>query len=291
MKNSRNSFTRWIGWLLLPLLLLTLVACGSSSVGGESWDAPSADNADGFWNETSEKTDLTVSTERKIIKRYRIAAETEQFDTAVKGLESLVSEYGGYVENSNLSNQSYDSRSSERTASYTLRIPADRAEAFVGAVGNTLNVTKMQSYTDDVSDTYYSTEAMLEELQAERDSLLAMMEAIDNATDYNFWLTLQQRLSEVKQKIAVYQRQLMNYDDLVAYSTVTLTVEEVVNGSLSNGGFWEQLGASFVNGWMTFGDGLQSFLIGFVGALPVLLFLSAIAVAIIFIVRRHKRKK
>ncbi len=292
MKQMGKAFlTKLICLALISLLLLTVVSCGSRSAGSElPNDENRSDYEDGFKIESSEKTDQTVSSNRKMIKRYRIAAETKQFDAAVDGLESLVIEYGGYVENSNLSRHSYENATAERSASYTLRIPAERAEAFVGAVGNSMNVTRMQSSTDDVSDTYYSTEAMLEELQAERDSLLAMMEASDSQTDYNFWLTLQQRLSEVKQKIAVYQRQLMNYDDQVSYSTITLTVEEVTNDSSPTGGFWEQLGVSFVSGWTMFGEGVQDFLIWLVGALPILLCLGTIVALILLITRRRKRK-
>ena len=145
---------------------------------------------------------------------------------------------------------------------------------------------------EDVSETYYSIEARLEELQAERDSLLDMMNATETKQDYSLWLTVSQRLSEVRQEIAVYQGQLNRYDSLVAYSTVKLSISEVLNyTAVANSSFGSRLGNSFVEGLQGFWQGVQNFLIWFVGALPVLVLLAAAAVAVVLVIRRARRKR
>ena len=148
--------------------------------------------------------------ERKIIKTYEISSETKEFDTALTTLNTLVADCGGYVERSSTSNKSLNNRSDSYTryASYTIRVPAERAEEFVGSVGTLFNVTSNNSYVEDVSETYYSITARLEELQAERDSLMDILGQTDTKKDYDLWLTVTQRLSEVRQQIAVYQGQI-----------------------------------------------------------------------------------
>ncbi len=235
--------------------------------------------------------DVTVNeslTNRKIIKTYDLATETKSFDTALSELKALIESHNGYVEQNSVSNNSYYSGSA-RYATYTIRIPAEHAEAFVGSIGNVLNVTRNNSTVEDVSETYYSIEAVLEELQAERDSLLTIMESLSTKEDYNFWLTVQQRLSEVKQEIAVYQAQLNSYDSRVAYSTVNLSINEVVEYTPdSDLRFGDRLGDAFSNGWSAFGAFWQGIAIVFVTVFPFLLIPAAIALIVVLSVRRKK---
>ena len=286
--------------LALVIALGMFTSCSSAGNAGDSY--ANFDDSEKITNEETEMgiasgEKLPTSAEqsaRKIIKTFRITAETKDFDTALTGLETLVSDYNGYVESSSVSNRSINNteKSYSRNAEYTLRIPAENADAFVGSMGDIFNVTRSYSTVDDVSETYYSIEAMLEELQAERDSLLAMMESVDSQAEYNFWLTLQQRLSEVKQEIAVYQRQLMNYDSLVSYSTITLTVSEVITYTEGEetDGFGTQLITAFTDGWSAFFSVIQGLVLLFVTVFPFLLLPAAVGIIVLIVYRRKKKK-
>ena len=199
------------------------------------------------------------------------------------------------MESSDVRNQSLNSSAAaySRYATYTLRVPAEEADAFVNSIGTAFHVTGNNSTVKDISDTYYSIEAVLEELYAERDSLLAMMESLDSNSDYNFWLTLQQRLSEIKQEIAVYQAQLNGYDSKVAYSTLHLSVTEVITytAQAESGKFGSRISAAFRDSWIDFAQGWQNVAVWFVGAIPTLLVLGGIAVALALIFTRIFRGK
>lgn len=252
-----------IGFLLTVCLLCALLFASCAGEGGAATDDfyyedMGVDDTlekpeEGFSGDGSVTTpDGSLQDTRKIIKTYHLTAETKDFDAALEALKQLVEQNGGYVESGSVSQNAYGS-SNVRYATYTLRIPAEHSDAFVGALGGSMNVTKNEFSVDDVSETYYSTEAILEELEAERDSLLAMMASIDSATDYDFWLTLQQRLSDVKQEIAVYRRTLMNYDSQVAYSTVSLTLHEVATYTpVEEESFGTRLADAFASGWSAF---------------------------------------
>ncbi len=278
-----------ISLLLLPALCLTSCNAANDKAGNF---APEVEVPNvGLGDELLSNPDAGKETVRKIIKTYDLNAETKDFDTTVSALAALVAEHGGYVESNSVNYRNYNSAQSARYASYRFRIPAENADAFVNSVGNTLNVTRNSSYAEDISETYYSIEATLEELTTERDSLLAMMESLDNQQDYNFWLTLQTRLSEVRQQIARLQAQLNNYDSRVSYSTVNLSINEVVTYTPTEENFLAKLGGAFGKGWTAFGEFMEGLVILIVTIFPFLLLPGIAGIIVLVVLRRQKIKK
>ncbi len=288
--------------VLVVLLLLPALCLGSCSKANESFggsfdvdssvpknEAPEIGMTNDKLNSTTPPADTVA--ERKIIKTYDLNAETKEFDATVASLEALVAAHGGYVESSSVSNRNYNSKMA-RYASYKFRIPAENADAFVNSIGNTLNVTRNNSYVQDVSESYYSIEATMEELQIERDSLLAMMQSINTQEDYNFWLTIQTRLSEVKQQIARYQAQLNNYDSRIEYSAVTLYINEVVEYTpAEEEDFGTRIAGAFSSGLVAFCEFAEDFAVWFVEALPFIVLLVIILIPVILIIRRVRVKR
>ena len=287
--------------LTLCALCAMLLSCGAASdksnAVGDSYNSGAgmdAEMAPGLSDKT-QSVDPPKDSNRKIIKTFDISAETLDYDAALDSIAALVASHGGYVERASSSDKSLQNNSSRYTryATYTLRIPAEQADAFVGSVGQSLNITGNRSYVEDISDTYYSIEARLQELTVERDSLLDVLRAADTKNDYNLWLTVKQRLSEVTQQIAVYQGQINRYDSKIAYSTVNLSVREVLTYTASSGSnrFWSRLGAAFVDGWNGFVIGLQDFVIGLAEALPTLCLLAILIVIVCMIIRARRRRR
>ena len=284
--------------ILVALALLTVLSFASCAAAKDSAGnlyapeaAPEAPSV-GMGSDGLTSSDLPAdAVERKIIKTYELTAETKEFDATVAALDALVAEYGGYVESNSVTNRNYNSKVA-RYASYKFRVPAENAEAFVGSIGNTLNVTRQYSNAQDISESYYSIEATLEELRIERDSLLNMMQSLDTQKDYNFWLTIQTRLSEVRQQIARYQAQLNNYDSRVEYSTVSLTVNEVVNYTpAEEEPFGKRLANAFSTGLTEFAEFSVDFAVWFAEALPFLVLFAVILIPVSILVRRRRAKR
>ena len=284
--------------ILVALALLTVLSFASCAAAKDSAGnlyAPEASPESpsvGMGSDGLTSSDLPAdAVERKIIKTYELTAETKEFDATVAALDALVAEYGGYVESNSVTNRNYNSKVA-RYASYKFRVPAENAEAFVGSIGNTLNVTRQYSNAQDISESYYSIEATLEELRIERDSLLNMMQSLDTQKDYNFWLTIQTRLSEVRQQIARYQAQLNNYDSRVEYSTVSLTVNEVVNYTpAEEEPFGTRIANAFTTGLEEFAEFSVDFAVWFAEALPFIVLLVIILIPVSIIIRRRRAKR
>ena len=78
---------------------------------------------------------------RKIIKTVSLELQTLNFDKTTKDIVALTESMGGYVENSYVSGSEIGYRGIiQRHASYTLRIPAERIDAFDSGVSADLNV-------------------------------------------------------------------------------------------------------------------------------------------------------
>ena len=284
--------------LVLVLLALATVLCFAScsksydSVGNSSAELAPETPEIGMTNDKLNASNLPTDTvERKIIKTYDLNAETKEFDATVASLDALVAQYGGYVESNSITNRNYNSKMA-RYASYKFRIPADKAEEFVGSIGNTLNVTRQNSNAQDVSESYYSIEATLKELETERDSLLNMMASLDNQKDYNFWLTIQTRLSEVRQQIARLQAQLNSYDSRVEYSTVSLYINEVVEYTPDEEQpFGKRIANAFSAGLKEFAEFSVDFAVWFAEALPFIVLFIIILIPISLLIRRRRAQR
>ena len=289
--------------IIMTVVLLASCAAKNDAMYDESlsskpdMDYSSTDSAPGLGidGSISDKVE-SGEYERQIIKTVSIQAETKAFDAAVSSINDYVTEFGGYIESSEQSGKSLDyaGRYYERYARYTLRIPANNLESFIGKVGDTLNIVNNNGKIDDISPQYYDIVSRLETLEAEKEALQKMYEKADTI---DYMLQVQQRLYDVIEEIEAYNTQLNYYKSQVAYSTVHLSVSEVIEYTdiiEKPKTYGEELKATFVESWKDFADGCREFSIWFVGAIPTLLVMAVVAGAhvavILLIVKLAKRK-
>jgi len=260
-------------------------------------EKPSVENGFSGMGTESSVTDSAVSGEyaRKIIKTVNMSAETKQYDQAISAIADVIAAQGGYVESSSTNGKSYNNYGTyRRYASYTIRIPAENLDAFLGGIGEFLNVTNNNSSQNDVSGKYYDIVSRLETLNAEKAALTAMYE---KAESIDYMLQVQQRLYDVIEEIEAYTTTLKYYDGQVSYSTVRLEVHEVieytdVTDPITYG---ERMTETFKDSWKDFAESCQDFSIWFVGAIPTLLVIAviggAVAGIVVLILRADHKKK
>ena len=297
--------------LTLLLLLTALVSCGAKAESmadsrydamySESMNAASTtagaskpSSAGNAFGATADSVEMPNTSEfaAKIIKTVNMNTETKEYDRAITELERLITENGGFIESSSSNGQSlHQSGVYQRTAKYTIRIPAEKLEVFLSASQQLLNVTYSHVGSQNVTTEYYDMQSRLEVLRTERDALNAMLEKADTVDNM---LMIRDRLYNVIEEIEAYETQLRLYDSLVAYSTVHMTVDEVVEYTriIEQEPTWgERLVEAFKESWEDFADGFQDFTVGFLYAIPTLMVLGVIAVVIILILRVVIRKQ
>ena len=232
---------------------------------------------------TSQEPGSSLTVDRKIIRDAELTLETKSFDDALASLDAQVKKLGGYVQSSET-----DANSSYRESDLVLRLPADKLDTFLTAVGNLGTVTRQSIDAKDVTDTYVDVESRLATLKAEQE---ALTELLKNAGSLSDILEVRDRLSQVTAQLESYQARLNAMDSQIAYSTVTISVYEVELITAAEGGFWEEVSTRFLNNLARLGKTLRSFAVWFLGASPWFICLAVIAVVVVLIVRGSVRRK
>ena len=238
--------------------------------------------------------DSALSAE-KIIYSADLYLQTTEFDKTLQTLESNVAACGGFVENSDVAgdiryNDDGTTQVVNRTAYYTVRVPADQFRSFLKQADGLGNVLSSTRHAENVTSSYTDYEARLSSLNTQEERLLDMLK---KTTDVESLVALEQRLSDVRYEIESIERNLRNLDRQISYSSVTLTLEEVEVYTPTvtvQRTFGDKLSDALSDGWNGFVRGLQRFCIGLVGALPSLILLAVIVVAVLLIVRSIRRK-
>ena len=238
---------------------------------------------------------------RKIIRTVTMSCETKAYDDAVTVIMTALNTHGGYVEASNTTGTGYDDvKNSERRATYTLRVPAEKLDLFLETLRTDegIRILSQNATSSEITATYYDTVSRLETLKAEKASLTAMLEGFTDYKDISNMLKVQERLYNVIEEIEALQTKLNLYDGQVAMSTVHLTLREVIVYTEvvdPDPTFGQRVKEAFVESWTDFGRGWQNFFVWFIEAFPTLLVVVGIHAGIFFIiygsVKRGQKKR
>lgn len=274
--------------LVTLFLLLTLIfsSCNASSGSKNYYDR----NEGGMDTEPGASDDVTVKvdgpSDRKIIKTVRQTMRTREYEAFCANLESALSAAGGYVSSSryyNRENVGY------RSADFVLRIPASALDAFLTALGEKGSVVSYQDETDDVTLAYVDVESRIAVLAAEESALLRMLE---ESVDTTTLLAVRKQLSETQSELASLRAQKRTYDDLIAYSTLYLSLEEAdYVPATADPSFFGAIGQNFVNSLYSIGRGFRGFGIWLFGRSPYILFFGGIIAGVFFLLRHLLRRR
>ncbi len=238
-------------------------------------------------------TGVSVAANRKLIRTVRMGVETEEFDGLLDRLEQRVAALGGYMENLDVYNGSQRNGQKVRSASMTIRIPKGNLNGFVSEVSEVSNVVSKSESTEDVTLNYVDLESRKKSLQVEQERLL---ELLGQAVSMEDIITIEERLSQVRYELESMESQLRTYDNLVDFSTVYLSVNEVERLTpVEEISDLERMGQGFAHSVENLFHGLKEFFIGLVVSLPYLVFMAALVVlAAVFaraVIRRGRKKR
>ena len=296
--------------LLAALLMFALCACGSANTAASAPSAaydmatteaayPEAEEAAEYGGfaaaaGTQLETGSGAAPEgspEKLIYSASATVETTEFDQTVEKLTALVAEYGGFVESSSINGSNYYSQSrgysSERYASYVIRVPSDRFSTLMSSLSTLGNVPYSHTYTENITAQYYDTDARLTAYKTQETRLLEMMEIAETVEDL---ISIEEKLTELRYKIESLQSTLNNWDRQVSYSSLNLDVQEVIEYTPeSRMSYGQELALALTNGLKRTGEFFKDLLLTLVGALPALVIL-AVVLAILIPVWKKRRK-
>lgn len=261
----------------------------------EEPQAPAGPGEDGFMPETeqSDKVDDLVSQMgAKIIKSGYLTVETLDFEETTSAITRRVQQAGGFISSSNVQGWSRSDAKYKplREAHYKIRIPSERFEQFMTDVGELGNVTRNESWGEDVSSQYFDTEARLQSLTIQEERLLTILSKAEELKDI---IELERELSSVRYEIENLTGTLRKYDNLVAYSTLEIHIDEVEKITEIEEKpvtLWDKIARTFQNSIKNVTRVAEGLLLFLIGAIPFLILLGAILLLLYGIVKLFRRK-
>lgn len=288
---------KWLCILLSLLLLLSLAGCGAKSMAtddgnmdyfSEGEKAP-AENGSGLYGDGYDSP-APQSENRKWIITTHISAETEDMDVLLSQLEEQIEAAEGYVEDQNIHNGSaYSGHRRYRSADLTVRVPADRVEAFVTKMEDISNIVSSSTNRVDVTLSYADVESRLNALRAEEARLLELMAQAENMSDL---LEIEGRLTDVRYQLESAASQLKLYDNQVDYATIYLSISEVQEYTpVEEKTVWQRIGEGFMDSLEGLWTILVELFVFVLAASPYLVVIAGIVVLIVFLAKKRRGKK
>ena len=240
---------------------------------------------------TSDNSDMAAAdiqnNGKKIIKNYYYDYETEKFDEAYAYLKQQIEQYQGYISSCEVAGTNY------RTLNLTARIPAQNSDEFANSMGSLGTVISQSESAEDVTLQYTDTESRIASLKTEQQRLNELLEKADNLENI---IALEERLTEVRYELENYQSQKNLYDDMITYSTVNITLNEVsYTVAVDDDTFISRISTGLEKSFRDIRNGFINFLVTLIVSLPYLVIWGIILFVIIWIirkiVRRRRRKK
>ena len=287
-------FRRMLTVLLALAMMLTLTACGGASkdtaVGGYMADAPAAEMAPADSLTSANNANSSALPEnRKWIITVDMSVETDDLDTMLESLDGHILSLNGYVENQNIYNGSSHSSRRYRSASLTVRIPAEDVDRFTEKVTGICNVVNSGTNKQDVTLTYVDIESRKTALEAEEARLLELMEQAETLSDL---LEIEARLTDVHYQLESAASQLRTYDNQIDYATIYLHIEEVQEYTpVVEKTVWQRITDGFGNSLEELGDSLVDLLVGIIVASPFLLVYGGLAAVVFVVIRKISKKR
>ena len=287
----------------LCMLAALLAGCGGASKSTQAFDAAAAAPAEAangaYYDMESAKsedggltgdTDSTVLPEgRKWIITVNMSAETEDLDALMEALNGKISGLGGYVEDQDSYNGSMYSSRRYRSASLTVRIPAQRVDEFTEEMSGIANVVSTNLSREDITLSYVATESRVKALQTEEARLLELMEQAETMADL---LEIESRLTDVRYELENRASQLRLYDNQVDYATIYLSIDEVQEYTpVEEPTVWERISGGFVSSIKSVGNGLLDLLVWVLAKSPYLVILGGVTVGVVVLIKKRKARK
>lgn len=300
-----------ISLILCLLMLLGLTACGAASNTSANLkaEAPAVMNSamgaspmeyaeeevqmDASVTEgAAEPSSTALPKNRKWVVTVYMDAETEALDTAIAGIDKHITDLGGYVEDQRVYNGSaYDSRR-YRNASLTIRIPAEKVDAFTEEVAGIANVVSKEKNLDDITLTYTATESRMNALRTEEARLLELLAEAENMSDL---LEIEARLTDVRYELERVTSQLRLYNNQVDYATIYLSLNEVQEYTpVEEPTLWERISGGFKDSLEGVGEGFVDIFVWLIVCSPYLVVFGVLAAIVLVLVKklpRHRKSK
>ncbi|MEM9771908.1 MAG: DUF4349 domain-containing protein [Cyanobacteria bacterium P01_D01_bin.73] len=248
-------------------IALTLAACGGGGIESGSAApgvsnqelavvAPEADldaaapaepkSAEAPASNAPDKPSAPKARRRQLIKTANISVRVDSVDEAVNSLRGLAKKYNGDILSLN-ANENGDRPS----ANVQLSIPQNTLEAALEDAAQLGQVDNRNVSANDVTNQIVDADARLRNLRRTEQQYLKIMERAGAIKDV---LAVTEQLNRTRQEIEQIDAQLKSLREQVAYSTLTINVQQKQAAIALDNPLGQQLGDSWQSATRSMGD-------------------------------------
>lgn len=229
---------------------------------------------------------VTVQVQNKmVIYQANLELRVKKFDQTVRALEEKVSQYGGYIAESNVTREGKELLNGR----LTIRLPQQHFQEFLhDAEGQAAEVLQRNITGQDVTEEYVDLESRLKSKRVVEERLLSFMKEAAKTEDL---LKISADLAAIQEDIETIEGKMKFLENQTSFSTVTITLYEnkVVVPDIDKDQLntWEKTKKQFMkstNVLLSFFSGLVVFTIGNLPILIIFIILAALG----FIIYKKK---
>ena len=239
------------------------------------------ESSDTFSNSSSQISDNVIPVTRKLVKKATVYLETKDSDELMKKIGSQVNSLNGYT--SSLSQNKHDEYVSVETM---VQIPAEKLDEFLDFLEKSGTVTSKNVVTKDITGSYTDTESQINAYETEEKALLGILAKCDTVEDT---INVQDRLSQIRAELESLRAQKKGYDQEIAYSTVSIIINEVDRVKKAPTSFGSQVSEKFSESIYNIGQFFRNLSVFILGASPYLLIAAAVIVIVVLIIKKKRK--
>ncbi len=240
-------------------------------------------------------TPTLISEERLIVRDATVRLEVRAVRDAIDAIERTAGQHGGTVTSMQVGSDTegpvyrYDESTGVQSSTpmrgwVTVRVPADRYDAFMGAVTQLGTVRFRTQAAEDVTQQHVDMQARLDNLRAEEKRLREFFAAAKKVDEM---LAIERELERVRGEIESLDAQIRYLERQAAMATVTIELVEPKDVIRPAGETWG-FGDAVTAGFRAAAAGIQLVIVILIAVSPFLA-LGAIAYVVIRAIVRKRR--
>jgi hypothetical protein len=184
-----------------------------------------------------------ATTQKKIIHTAYIRFKVEDLKKAEYAIKARVKAMGGYISNENQNRQSGNLENS-----WTVRIPAEKFDTFLGDVEKeSIYVDSKNVSAEDVTAEYVDNELRIKSKQKVFERYLELLKQAKNVQEI---MAVEEQIRVIREEIEAKEGRQKYLNDQVDFSTITVTFyQETETSSAPEQPFYVKIWKNFVEGW------------------------------------------
>ena len=232
---------------------------------------------------------------RKVINNAFINLDIENYDEKFNQIIHMVTSKGGYVEHSDTQYKYYVPENPEQSlkvGNISVRVPENIFISTIDEIKALGIVTNFGMGGQDITMQYRDTASEVENLKIQEQRLREIMAKTNNVNEI---LEVERELSRVRGDINRLTGNIKRWDDLVALSTINISLNEVALKDKKiqpvSENIWDKAGKGFIRTINGIVELMEAAFIWFISFLPIVLLLIIIALPIMLIAKRILKRR